>query len=1015
MKNKLLDRLFLKIVVLVITFVLVERVDAQILTVSIYTPGTCPSDGTVVLSASGGTAPYQYRILSGPIGLSYPTAWQASNAYASLLPGTYQFEMIDASNATATVSQVVTTNYVAMSNMTYGQSVTHSGSCAIRNVTAYVKNGKGPFTFELLQGGTPIYTITNIPKAPTTSATFTNVAAGTYDLKYTDGCGEVRTLTPITVTSVDYKWVGITGNPSASDNPVTDNNGGKMPLPFDQTKTPAAYRSDPYLFTCDSIAFRLSAVLTPSPPLTLNQRFYVRNLNTNHIDFDITYNRSGGNPSIKLAINTPYRFYFDDLCNDVDSLDRNYNYSTGANITGSPTVGRSGCGSYYMSLSKKNNWNAANNYATPIDTLTILSSTLIGDTMIGKRIIYNWTDASANSANPIPFRFYGVTPNKTYTVRIQNGCHNYIITVKLNNVSAISVASSQGYSFPCLTNTASIGFRMLPIIADVDGYVKFQILSGPTSFTDTKGNTTAITYPIIDSVQYLNGVAIGAAGNDFLNFRNFPEGVYTVRSINQCGEITPTTAFTIAEPTTLKFDATISEQGRCGLNNIRVIFNITKAQTQGNSIAFTREFWNGSSWVTQVSNQTAWGFLSGVVVNGYLVQGNSYNHDFNGAPGRYRFSILPSGYTASNYKRGPVPYCDTIWSQEIVIQGYQNPEISTQSLGYVCNAGGSNGTATIIGIKGAPAYTFQMLDNSNNVLLSQGTGIFNGLSEGTYKFRVLDACGNGVVTTVQVKKLETPLITNSGVFCVNQNAQLNSNAMVPGVTYAWTGPGGFTASSSSVSFTPLVMANAGTYTVTQTIGACSKSNSFVVNVCDPLPIELTNFSANCENNVVTLKWTTATESNVNRFEVLRSRDGKMWDKVVSISAIGNSSTSNSYQVLDYTSADIFYYRLRSVDNDGTSEVFNPIAVTCHVENNSWGIYPVPVSSKATVTVSATEASSNSMVITDLNGRIVFENKITINEGSNNYELDLQHLSDGAYFIRIEGNEHYQPLKFLKID
>jgi hypothetical protein len=66
-------------------------------------------------------------------------------------------------------------------------------------------------------------------------------------------------------------------------------------------------------------------------------------------------------------------------------------------------------------------------------------------------------------------------------------------------------------------------------------------------------------------------------------------------------------------------------------------------------------------------------------------------------------------------------------------------------------------------------------------------------------------------------------------------------------------------------------------------------------------------------------------------------------------------------------------------------------------------------------MNTTTNSQGTLVVSDINGRTIFSQNVQINEGVNNYELDVQHLSEGTYFMRLEGSSTYKPLKFIKID
>ena len=95
----------------------------------------------------------------------------------------------------------------------------------------------------------------------------------------------------------------------------------------------------------------------------------------------------------------------------------------------------------------------------------------------------------------------------------------------------------------------------------------------------------------------------------------------------------------------------------------------------------------------------------------------------------------------------------------------------------------------------------------------------------------------------------------------------------------------------------------------------------------PLPVELTAFTAIATGPAaVRLAWTTASEKNSASFEVERSRDGRTFARVGTLAAAGNSATPSSYELLDGklpAGATLLYYRLRQLDQDGTSS-YSPV-------------------------------------------------------------------------------------------
>ncbi|RAK65146.1 T9SS type A sorting domain-containing protein [Hymenobacter edaphi] len=89
----------------------------------------------------------------------------------------------------------------------------------------------------------------------------------------------------------------------------------------------------------------------------------------------------------------------------------------------------------------------------------------------------------------------------------------------------------------------------------------------------------------------------------------------------------------------------------------------------------------------------------------------------------------------------------------------------------------------------------------------------------------------------------------------------------------------------------------------------------------PLPVVLSSFGGQATTAGVKLSWTTALEKNSAAFYVERSIDGKTFVTVGEVAAAGNSTTARSYQFLDASAATAAtrYYRLRQVDQDGTTD------------------------------------------------------------------------------------------------
>lgn len=90
-----------------------------------------------------------------------------------------------------------------------------------------------------------------------------------------------------------------------------------------------------------------------------------------------------------------------------------------------------------------------------------------------------------------------------------------------------------------------------------------------------------------------------------------------------------------------------------------------------------------------------------------------------------------------------------------------------------------------------------------------------------------------------------------------------------------------------------------------------------------IPIELTKFSVEKANSTdAHIEWATANESNTAKYDIERSTDGKRFVKIGEIKAAGHSHEPTRYDFLDknlpLSVTNIFYYRLKISDLDGTS-------------------------------------------------------------------------------------------------
>lgn len=182
----------------------------------------------------------------------------------------------------------------------------------------------------------------------------------------------------------------------------------------------------------------------------------------------------------------------------------------------------------------------------------------------------------------------------------------------------------------------------------------------------------------------------------------------------------------------------------------------------------------------------------------------------------------------------------------------------------------------------------------------------------------------------------------------------------------------------------------------------------------PLPIELISFEATpIDNEAVLCEWVTVTEINNDFFTLERSRDGFQYHQIARLNGAGNSTNLLKYKYIDqYPQQGLSYYRLKQTDFDGTISVAGVVPVL--IRNGMASglvVYPNPSSGIYYVQAAGDGGSDESLVITDMTGRIVHRADDFMN--AKPLELDLSFLANGIYNLTVIMNEIRESVRIVK--
>jgi glycosidase len=183
-------------------------------------------------------------------------------------------------------------------------------------------------------------------------------------------------------------------------------------------------------------------------------------------------------------------------------------------------------------------------------------------------------------------------------------------------------------------------------------------------------------------------------------------------------------------------------------------------------------------------------------------------------------------------------------------------------------------------------------------------------------------------------------------------------------------------------------------------------NSLVV-----LPVTLINFNGRNDGTGNLLTWVVENETNVSRYELQRSENGRDFYSISTTNATG----SRNY---NYTDADIqkpvYFYRLKSIDLDGSYTYSSVIKLSGPVKNMSLAATPNPFGNVMKLTIASPVKEPATVVLTDLSGKILLQKNVILLQGVNTIEIEKLHsLAAGTYILNLVSAQNKTSTRVIK--
>jgi len=190
----------------------------------------------------------------------------------------------------------------------------------------------------------------------------------------------------------------------------------------------------------------------------------------------------------------------------------------------------------------------------------------------------------------------------------------------------------------------------------------------------------------------------------------------------------------------------------------------------------------------------------------------------------------------------------------------------------------------------------------------------------------------------------------------------------------------------------------------------------IINCGAIVKADLVSFKGSLsQENKTTLNWSATSETNLSRYEVERSDDGKTFYKIGEKSALNNNQLS-SYDFNDPQSVNgNIYYRLKMFDNKGLYKYSNIIVVSRFLNFEVRSLQN-PFKDIVSTDIILPADGDATLYLFDSYGRLLKSKNQKMYRGLNNAMIgDLGVLGSGLYTLSVEYNHQFIQKKLIKVN
>ncbi len=185
---------------------------------------------------------------------------------------------------------------------------------------------------------------------------------------------------------------------------------------------------------------------------------------------------------------------------------------------------------------------------------------------------------------------------------------------------------------------------------------------------------------------------------------------------------------------------------------------------------------------------------------------------------------------------------------------------------------------------------------------------------------------------------------------------------------------------------------------------------FTWTLLTPAPAELKVFNGLVRVRYNELNWSTISENNVKEFELYHGLKISDMSKIATIPTKAENNSSN--QPLGYTfkhletAVGTNYYKLATVDLDGSRKYYNTISLVNDKQRSNWLIGPNPTKDHLLITYNHGDLDLVHLTLSDILGKVIYRKKIVFEGGHFSEIINTCSFPNGVYILNITDLEGY---------